>query len=170
MPFLLCEKKHKSSLSYYSFFLYSSFAAPLGYFLFNCGIFIKLSINQIGLLQSPKIIIWYEKLSWYKKVSFGINICSYLIRSFQNFLEEVLTHSFFTYRSWFEDFLHLHIGDGSGLPCKYSTYQWCSRDRNLRDRDLAQISRRDRDFVIKAETETETWKFETETSHFSNGN
>ena len=32
-----------------------------------------------------------------------------------------------------------------------------------RDRDLAQISRRDRDFVIKAETETETWKFETET-------
>jgi len=38
-----------------------------------------------------------------------------------------------------------------------------SRDRNLRDR--AQISRRDRDFVIKAETEikTKTWKFETET-------
>jgi len=33
------------------------------------------------------------------------------------------------------------------------------RDRNLRD--LAQISRRDRDFVISAETET--WKFETET-------
>jgi len=27
---------------------------------------------------------------------------------------------------------------------------------------------RDRDFVIKAETET--WKFETETSHFSDGN
>jgi len=39
--------------------------------------------------------------------------------------------------------------------------QWCSRDRNLRDRDLAQISRRDRDFVKKAETET--WKFEIET-------
>jgi len=36
------------------------------------------------------------------------------------------------------------------------------------DRDLAQISRRDRDFVIKAEAET--WKFETETSHFSDGN
>jgi len=46
--------------------------------------------------------------------------------------------------------------------------QWCSRDYNLRDRDLTQISRRDRDFVIKAETET--WKFETETSHFSDGN
>ena len=41
--------------------------------------------------------------------------------------------------------------------------QWCSRDSNLRDRDLAQISRRDRDrdFVMKAKTET--WKFETET-------
>ena len=50
---------------------------------------------------------------------------------------------------------------------KWCNFQWCSRDRNLRDRDrdLAQISRRDRDFVIKAETktETETWKFETET-------
>ena len=53
-----------------------------------------------------------------------------------------------------------------------SMVQWCSRDRNLRDRDLAQISRRDqdRDFVIKAETETETWKFEIETSRFCNGN
>jgi len=36
------------------------------------------------------------------------------------------------------------------------SHQLCSRDR-----DLAQISRRDRDFAIKAETET--WKFETET-------
>jgi len=47
----------------------------------------------------------------------------------------------------------------------YANYQWCSRDHNLRDqdRDLAQISRRDRDrdFVLKAETET---------SHFSDGN
>ena len=40
---------------------------------------------------------------------------------------------------------------------------WCSQDRNLRDRDLAQISKRDRGFVIKAETESESWKFETET-------
>jgi len=47
-------------------------------------------------------------------------------------------------------------------------YQLWSRDHNLRDRDMAQISRRDRDLVIK--TETETWKFETETSHFSDGN
>jgi len=37
--------------------------------------------------------------------------------------------------------------------------QWCSRDRNLRDRDLAQISRRDRDFVKKAETETRDLTF-----------
>jgi len=46
--------------------------------------------------------------------------------------------------------------------------QWCSRDRNLRDQDLAQILSRDRDFVIQAETET--WMFETETSHFYDGN
>jgi len=32
------------------------------YFLFNCGIFIKLSIHQ--MLQPLKIIIWYKKLSF----------------------------------------------------------------------------------------------------------
>ena len=31
-------------------------------------------------------------------------------------------------------------------------YQWCSRDRNLRDRDLVKISRRDRDFIKNSET------------------
>jgi len=33
---------------------------------------------------------------WYKQLSFGISrpICSYLIGSFQNFLEEILTHNF----------------------------------------------------------------------------
>jgi len=73
-----------------SFFL----AAPLGYFVFNCGIFIKLlSINQT--LQSLKIIIWYNKIIiWYKKLSFDINICSHLIGPFQNFLEEIFTHNF----------------------------------------------------------------------------
>ena len=45
---------------------------------------------------------------------------------------------------------------------------YSSRDRNLQDQDLAQISRRDRDFVIKAKTET--CKFETETSHLFDGN
>jgi len=31
----------------------------------------------------------------YKTLSFGVNICSYLIGSFQKFLEEILTHIFF---------------------------------------------------------------------------
>jgi len=118
MPFLLLDKKHKSSLAYYSLFLFLSFAAPIGYFLLNCGIFIKLSINQMGLLQSLKIIIWHKKLSWYKKLSFSINICYYLIGSFQNFLEEIFNPQFFSFRSWFQDFLHLDIGDGSGAPSK----------------------------------------------------
>jgi len=41
-----------------------------------------------------------------KKLSFGIRrpICSYLIGSFQNVLEEILTHNFFRYRGWFEAF------------------------------------------------------------------
>jgi len=29
----------------------------------------------------------------YKKLSFDIEVCSYLIGSFQNFLEEILTHN-----------------------------------------------------------------------------
>jgi len=51
-------------------------------------------------------------------LSFGINICSYLVGSFQNILEEILTHKLFSYRSWFENFLHLHIGDGGGTLLK----------------------------------------------------
>jgi len=40
-----------------------------------------------------KIIICYKKSS--KKLSLGIDICSYyLIGSFQNFLKEILTHNF----------------------------------------------------------------------------
>ena len=70
----------------------------------------KLSINQIP--QSLNIIIWYKKLS------FGITIRSYLIRSFQNFLEEMLTHKFFRSRSWFETFLYLNIVNDIGAPLK----------------------------------------------------
>jgi len=67
-------------------FLFPSFADPLGYFLFNCRIFIKLSINQV--LQSLKIIIWYNKnIIWYR----------YLLlfdRVFSELLEETLTNNF----------------------------------------------------------------------------
>ena len=54
----------------------------------------------------------------YKTLPFGISICSYLTRSFQNFLEEILTHNFFRYRSWLEAFLYLLIGDDGGVPLK----------------------------------------------------
>jgi len=33
-------------------------------------------------------------------------------------LEEILTHNFFRYRSWFEAFLYLLIGDGGGVALK----------------------------------------------------
>jgi len=57
----------------------------------------------------------------HKKLSFGTSICSYLIGSFQNFLEEILTHDdFCTYKSWFEAFVYLLIGDGGGVPLKAS--------------------------------------------------
>ena len=44
------------------------------------------------------------------------------------------------------------------------TGQWCSRDCNLRDRDLVKISRRYRDFIKNSETPD--LKFETETRDF----
>jgi len=33
-------------------------------------------------------------------------------------VEEILTHNFFRYRSWFEAFLYLLIGDGGGFDLK----------------------------------------------------
>jgi len=32
---------------------------------------------------------------WHKKLSSGVSICSYLIGSFRNILEEILTHNLF---------------------------------------------------------------------------
>jgi len=92
----------------FSFFLL--FADPLGYFLFNCRISIKLSINQV--LQSLQIIIWYNKnIIWYK----------YLLlfdRAFSELFGRNFNKQFFRYRSWFETFLYLLIGDGGGAPLK----------------------------------------------------
>jgi len=63
---------------------------------------------------------------WYKTLLFGTSrpICSYLIGSFQNFVEEILTDIllFFRYRSWFEAFLYLLIEDGGGSLWKDSIY------------------------------------------------
>ena len=50
--------------------------------------FKKLNIPSLKTSFGIKIFILYKTLS------FGINICSYLIGSFQNFLEEILTHNF----------------------------------------------------------------------------
>jgi len=51
------------------------------------------------------VTIWYKYLLLFDRV-------------FHNFLEEILIHTFFSYKSWFEDFLHLCIGDGGGTPLK----------------------------------------------------
>ena len=45
-------------------------------------------------LQPLKTSFGIKIFILYKTLSFGINIFSYLIGSFQNFLEEVLTHNF----------------------------------------------------------------------------
>jgi len=47
--------------------------------------------------------------------------------------------------------------------CFWHFYQWCSQDRNLQDRDLVKISRRDRDFIKNSETKNRDLKFKTET-------
>jgi len=76
---------------------------------------------------------------WYKQLSFGINrtICSYLIGSFQNFLEEILTHNFLDIevglKLFFVCSLEIVVGafwkDGTctlqlllGPLCQYSTW------------------------------------------------
>jgi len=102
-------------MSLYPSFL---FPVPLGYFLFNCGIFIKLSIYQI--IQSLiKIIIWLKKLLFgIKSYYFGRNIGFYLTGFFSELFGKVLTYNFIRYRCWFEAFLYLLTGDGGGAPLK----------------------------------------------------
>jgi len=39
-------------------------------------------------------------------------------RVFSELFGRNLNHNFFWYRSWFEPFLYLHIGDGGGVPLK----------------------------------------------------
>ena len=62
----------------------------------------------------------YSKFCNLWKSSFGKSrpICSYFVGSFQNFLEEILTHNFFRYGSWFEAFLYLLIGGGGWVALK----------------------------------------------------
>jgi len=62
----------------------------------------------------------YKSIIWYRKLSFGINICSYLTllllfdRVFSELFGRNFNPYFFRYRSWFEVFIYLHIGDGGG--------------------------------------------------------
>jgi len=50
-------------------------------------------INKLNIPISKNHHLVRKIIIWYKKLSFGINICSCLIGSFQNFLEEILTHN-----------------------------------------------------------------------------
>ena len=64
------------------------------------------------MFQSLKIIIWYNKnIIWYK----------YLLlfdRVFSELFGRNYNKQFFRYRSWFETFLYLLIGDGGGARLK----------------------------------------------------
>ena len=64
-------------------------------------------------------LVWNITI-WYKTLSCGTSICSYLIGSIHNFVEEILTDilQFFRYRSWFEVSHHLLSGDDGGAPLK----------------------------------------------------
>jgi len=55
------------------------------------------------------------------KLFTAINFCSYLIGSFQNFLEQILTYGFLRYWSWFEAFhyLHIRVVGGGSLQVEY---------------------------------------------------
>jgi len=56
-----------------------------------------------------KVIIWYK---------YAYSLLFRRVFSFQNFLEEILTHKFFRYRSWFEAFSYLFIGGSGGVALK----------------------------------------------------
>jgi len=45
-----------------------------------------------------------------------------LYRVFSDLFGRNFKPQFFRCRCWFEAFLYLHIGDGSGILCRYSTY------------------------------------------------
>ena len=79
-----------------------------------------MACSKNQTFQSLKTSFGIKIFILYKALSFGINICSYLIGSFQNFLEEILTHNFLgrSIEVGFEAFLDLHIGDGGGVTLK----------------------------------------------------
>jgi len=52
-----------------------------------------------------KVIIWYKCLLLFDRV-------------FSELFGRNFYPQFFRYRSWFEAFFYLHIGDGSGTPLK----------------------------------------------------
>jgi len=47
-------------------------------------------------------------------------------------------------------------------PCIVYAYQWCSPDLDFRDRDMVEISRRDRDRDFIKNSESRDLNFETE--------
>jgi len=87
---------NKSVQETFTFFinLYAFLLFPC-FFLLHLDISCKtVACSKNYTLQSLKTSFGLKIFILYKTLSFGINIFSYLIGSFQNFLEEVLTHNF----------------------------------------------------------------------------
>ena len=81
-------------ISLYAFLLFSSFCCSTWILSVQLWHFHKI-INKINIPISKNHHFVEKIIIMYKKLSFDINISSYLIGSFQNFLEEILTHNFF---------------------------------------------------------------------------
>jgi len=94
-----------------------------------------------GLCFTVVRTIWEASFSdSEKKLSFALDVCFYLIGSFQNCLEQILTHSFLRY-CWFEDFPYLHIRDAGRCPSKAEhLYSTAATEGSFGSRVLAHCS------------------------------
>jgi len=120
------------------FFLFSFFCCSTWILSVELCHFHKL-VSKTNAYISKKSSFGTKIIIWYKKLSFGTNICSYLIGSFQNFLEGILTHNFLgievglklffvcSLEWWWGPlkarYLHIKVAIGSGV-----TNEWLGGD------------------------------------------
>ena len=126
-----------------------------------CILLIFWTLFGLGLLIKKKFGLWLD-LDWVLKIQEWIWIAKYdspLISSSRNFFIMVRVHrkQKITNR---ENLIIVVLAHFQIIVDVIE--QWCSRDRNLRDRDgdrdLVRISRRGRDFIKNSETKTRDFK------------
>ena len=147
LAFYACSHPFYQYFSYFFCLLYIAYACMYGYINSIVG------TCQTMVQRQSLIFCHYLWKSWNRGLdafSVATTKCTGLIQPWSNFgLLFCLTCQFFY-----------------NCGRSFAGNQWCSQDRNIRDRDVVKISKRDRDFIKNSETETRDLKFETETSKY----